>query len=132
MPDEQLDLAKMVKIYLKIKTARDELTAKFKEKDEALDKQMTAIKHALLDYCKSTNSEGSRTDEGLFFRTVNTRYWTADWEAMGKFVVENNLTDLYEKRLHQGNVEAYLKDNPDNPPPGLNVESKYGITVRRK
>jgi hypothetical protein len=51
---------------------------------------------------------------------------------MGRFVVENNAPDLLEKRLHQGNVKQFIENNPDLVPPGLNVDSEYSITVRRK
>jgi hypothetical protein len=73
-----------------------------------------------------------RTGEGLFYRGVATRYWTSDWESMGKFVVENNVPELLEKRLHQGNMKQFLEAHPDLLPPGLNVDSEYTITVRRK
>jgi hypothetical protein len=51
---------------------------------------------------------------------------------MGKFVVENNVPELLEKRLHQGNMKQFLEAHPDLLPPGLNVDSEYTITVRRK
>ncbi len=46
--------------------------------------------------------------------------------------MENNATDLLEKRLHQGNMRTFLEENPDKLPPGLNADNEYTITVRRK
>jgi len=37
-----------------------------------------------------------------------------------------------EKRIHQGNMRLFLEENPDLLPPGLNVDSEYTVTVRRK
>ena len=51
---------------------------------------------------------------------------------MGKFVMENNIPEIYEKRLNQGNMKIFLEQNPDKLPPGLNVDSEYQITIRRK
>jgi hypothetical protein len=59
-------------------------------------------------------------------------YSTNDWEAMGQFVVENNIPQLLEKRLHQGNVKQFLEENPEVILPGLNADSRYSISIRRK
>ena len=123
---------KLVKVFLKMKQKRAEITAAFTEQDEKIKAQMDKVKSALLEYCKDQNLESVRTTEGLFYRTVRTNYWTSDWESMGKFVVENNAPELLEKRLHQSNMKQFLEENPDLLPPGLNVDSEYTITVRRK
>ena len=123
---------KLVKVFLKMKQKRAEITAAFTEQDEKIKAQMDKVKSALLEYCKDQNLESVRTTEGLFYRTVRTNYWTSDWESMGKFVVENNAPELLEKRLHQTNMKQFLEENSDLLPPGLNVDSEYTITVRRK
>jgi hypothetical protein len=46
--------------------------------------------------------------------------------------VDNNAVELLERRIHQTNMNEFLKENPDKLPPGLNVDSEYTITVRRK
>lgn len=135
MTDEakpEVPAAKLVKVYLKMNAKKAEMDAAYKTESEALKKQMDAVKSALLQYCKDENVESVRTDEGLFYRSVTTRYWTNDWESMGKFVVQYNVPDLFEKRLHQGNMKEFLTNNPDVLPPGLNVDSEYTITVRKK
>jgi len=123
---------KLVKVYLKMNTTLSEKKAAFEAEEKALKEQMAKVKAALLDYCKEQNVESVRTGEGLFYRGVATRYWTGDWESMGKFVVENNVPELLEKRLHQGNMKQFLEARPDLLPPGLNVDREYTITVRRK
>jgi hypothetical protein len=127
-----IPVEKLVKVYLKMNAALAEKKAAFDAEEKALKEQMATVKVFLLDYCKSQSVESVRTAEGLFYRGVTTRYWTSDWESMGKFVVENNAPDLLEKRLHQGNMKQFLEDHPDLLPPGLNVDSEYTITVRKK
>lgn len=136
-PDEGKESApvpveKLVKVYLKMKQKRAELTAAFDEQDNKIKAQMDKVKSALLEYCKDQNLESVRTAEGLFYRTVRTSYWTSDWESMGKFIVENGVPELLEKRLHQSNMKQFLEEHPELLPPGLNVDSEYTITVRRK
>jgi hypothetical protein len=99
---------------------------------EILKGQMDKVKAALLVYCKEQNIESVRTEEGLFYRTVKANDWTSDWESMRKFIVEQGVPELLHERLHQGNMKQFLEANPELLPPGLNVDSEYTITVRRK
>jgi len=123
---------KLVKVYIKMRAKRAELSAAFDEQDNKIKAQMEKVKAALLEYCKENSVESVRTTEGLFYRTVKTNYWTSDWESMGKFILEHQAPELLEKRIHQGNMRQFLEEHPDVLPPGLNVDSEYGITVRRK
>ena len=132
MEIDEITLAKLVRVYIKIRTARQKLVTKYEDELEKLDVDMNTIKKNLLGYCKERNVESVRTTEGLFYRAVKQRYTTNDWESMGKFVMENNIPEVYEKRLNQGNMKIFLEQNPDKFPPGLNVDSEYQITIRRK
>jgi hypothetical protein len=123
---------KLVKVYLKMNAKLSEMKAAYEAEEKQLSDQMAKVKSALLAYCKEQNVESVRTGEGLFYRGVKTRYWTNNWEEMGRFVVEHNAPELLEKRLHQGNMKQFLEEHPDTLPPGLNVDSEYTITVRKK
>ena len=127
-----IPVEKLVKVYLKMNAAYSEKKAAFEAEEKHLKEQMAKVKSALLAYCKEQNVESVRTGEGLFYRGVTTRYWTNNWEEMGKFIVEHNAPELLEKRLHQGNMKQFLEEHPDLLPPGLNVDSEYTITVRKK
>ena len=123
---------KLVKTYLKMKVKRDEIRVEMESKLDDIDKQMKRVKLGWFVYCREQNLESVRTTEGLFYRTTKTSYWTNDWESMGKFIVEHNVPELLEKRLHQTNVKQFLEEHPELLPPGLNVDSEYSVTVRRK
>jgi hypothetical protein len=51
---------------------------------------------------------------------------------MNKFILTNEVPEFYEKRLNQTVVKQFLEENPDTVPPGLNVDSEYAISVRKK
>lgn len=127
-----IPVEKLVRVYLKMNAALSEKRAEFKQEEQKLKDQMAKVKSALLKYCKDNGLESVRTSEGLFYRTVSTRYWTNDWESMGRFIVENNVPELLEKSIHQTNMRQFLEENPGVLPPGLNVDSEYAVTVRRK
>lgn len=127
-----VDVDKLVRVYIKMREAHSTMASEFKKQEDSIKEKMAVVKTALLAYCKEQNLESVRTNSGVFFRTVKTSYWTNDWESMGKFVVEHQAPELYEKRLHQGNIKQFLEEHPELLPPGLNVDSEYSVTVRRK
>jgi hypothetical protein len=127
-----VSVEKLVKTYAKIRDKRAEITAKYKEEEGQLREKQDKVKSALLGYCKEHEVDSVRTASGLFYRTVKQRYWTSDWESMHKFVMEHNLPEFLEKRLNQTHVRQFLEDNPDLLPAGLNVDSEYTISVRKK
>ena len=132
MSDAKISIEKLTATYIKIRDKRSELSNKFKEKDDELKSQQDRIKRALLEHCKEHNVESVRTAEGLFYRTIKKRFWTNDWESMHKFILEHSVPEFLDKRLNQSNVKQFLEENPDVLPPGLNVDSEYAISVRKK
>lgn len=128
----QVPVDRLVRAFLKMRTAKEKLVKEHEEEVAKLEEGLKTIKLALLGYCKDNNIDSAKVaGVGMFYRGVKKRYWTNDWEAMGKFVLEHEVPELFEKRLHQGNMESFLEQHPELLPPGLNVDSEFTITVRR-
>ena len=132
MSEDKKLAEKLTRVYLKIRDKKAQLSAEFKKQEDDLNQQLDQVKAALLNYCKEQGLESVKTSEGIFYRSVKTRYWTSDWEAMHQFVMEHNVPEFLEKRLNQTNVRIFLEENPETVPKGLNVDSEYIISVRKK
>ena len=127
-----IPVERLVKAYVKIRNKRSELKAEFEDQNKKLADKQAKLGRALLAHCKEHNVDSVKTGEGLFYRTIKQRYWTNDWEAMYEFVKKHNLLEFFEKRLNQTNVRQFLEENPELMPSGLNVDSEYTISVRKK
>lgn len=119
-------LEKLVRVYLKMKTKKETLDAEVKE----LETQMRLVKAGINDSLRESGLESVKTKHGLTYRTLKTTYYPSDWASMYEFVMANKMPELLEKRLHQGNIKEYLEAHPDAPPPGLNSNMEYVITVK--
>ena len=122
---------KLVGVYIKIRDAREELKREFDVKDADLVGQMDVIEQTLLDMCKTIDADSIKTKHGLAMRSVKSRYTTNNWEKFYEFMLDHKVPELLEKRIHQTNTKAFLEENPDLLPPGLNVDNAYSIIVRR-
>ncbi len=123
---------KLAKTYLRIRAERSMLSAKYKEEDGNLIRQLDVIKQAMLDHCEDHNVESVRTSEGLFFRSTKKKYWVSEWDAIHKLIVEENAPQLLDKRINQANMREFLEENPDLKPEGLEIEEEITISVRKK
>ena len=130
MSDDRAE--KMTSAFIKIRTERSALSAKFKTEDDKLVRQQDILKRALLDYCENHGLESVRTSAGLFFRSSKTKYWTSDWEAMHKFIMEHKVPEFLDKRLNTTNIKQFLEENPNTIPDGLKIDKEFVISVRKK
>jgi hypothetical protein len=96
-----------------------------------VDKAMRTVKTAILDHMKEIGAESLRTDAGIVYRTVKTKYTTSDWESMNKFILEHGVPELLTKSINQSNMKVFLDEHPDLLPAGLNANSEYSVTIRR-
>ena len=126
------DMDKLVKIYIKIRDARDQIRRELEEKEADLNEQLSLLEQEILEICKQTHADSIKTKHGLAMRSVKSRFWTNDWENFYKFLHEHEAPDLLEKRIHQTNMKQFLEENPDLHPAGLNVDSTYAIIVTRR
>ena len=122
---------KMVNAYIKMRDHRSAIKAQYEDEDNSVKDQMAAIESELLELCKTTGTDGLKTQFGTVSRSIKTRYDATDWEAMHKFVLEHSAPDLLERRVAQRAMNEFIENNPELMPPGLNVTSQYAITVTR-
>jgi predicted phage-related endonuclease len=127
----EVPLEKLTRIYIKMRDKKAEVAHELEEKISKIENDMKTVKTAILSHMKEIGAESLRTEAGIVYRTVRTTYATSDWESMHKFILEHGVPDLLEKRIQQTNMKAFLEENPDMLPPGLNANSEYSVTIKR-
>jgi hypothetical protein len=128
---ETISVDRLVAAYIKMRDKRAELLREYEAADAEVKAQMEAVESNLLDLCKQIGADTLGSKHGKVMRTVKTRYWTSDWDSMHKFILENKMPELLERRISQTTMKQLLDENPDLMPPGVNIDSKYAVTIRR-
>jgi len=125
-------IERIVQAYIKIRDAKEILYREYKVQEEQLEEQMAVLKHKLIEVSKETGATSFTTPYGIAYRTVKSRFWTNDWESFYDFMAQHKAMGLLEKRIHQTAMKEFMEENPEVHPPGLNIDSEYEITIRRK
>ena len=131
MKERTYSLDEMAGAFLAIRNKISEVQKKADREIKALEKQKNIIATEFEKICEKDGVNSINTNSGTIIRSVRQRYWTSDWIHFCEIMKENNAFDLVEQRIHQGNIKKFLEENPTIRPRGLNVDSKYSITVRR-
>jgi len=131
MLDSEVDINKLVKVYLKIRNAIDEKEAQHKEELVTLKEQFGIVGQSLLNLCKEQNLDSIRTPVGTVSRRISTRYWTSDWDSMYRFISEHDAPFLLEQRIHGTNMKEFLEANPETFPMGMQADRSYTVQVRK-
>jgi hypothetical protein len=124
-------LDKLARVYRRIQGRIQELTTAYETEVATLKAQQDAVKSELKDRLLAMGVKSANTAEGTVVLTTRTRYHAQDWDAFKQFIVEHDALELLEKRIAQANMAAFLTQNPQLVPPGLNSNSEYVIAVRK-
>jgi hypothetical protein len=129
--EASIPMDKLARVYRKMQTRIQTLTATYETEVEVLKAQQEAVKTALKDQMLALGVKSVTTAEGTVILSTKTRYSTQDWDAFKDFIKENDAIDLLEQRIAQTNMATFLGENPTLVPPGLNSNSEYSISVRK-
>jgi hypothetical protein len=123
---------RLVRAYVRIRDKRKAVAEEYEREDGELKEVLETIEAELLEICKETGADSLRTEFGTVSRRIAKRYWTNDWHSFHEFLKEHGAMELLEKRIAQTNMSTFLEENPDLLPPGLQVDSRYTVSIRRK
>jgi hypothetical protein len=68
---------------------------------------------------------------GRVARRISRNFWTNDWESFYKVVKEHDAFHLLNQRISNKAMQEFLNEHPNLMPEGLNVDSRYTVTVTR-
>ena len=129
--DVTVPMDKLAKVYRRMQSLVQELTAQYESEIEDIKRQQDVVKIALKDQMLKLGVSSVRTDQGTVVLSTKTRYNTQDWDSFKEFIKEHDALDLLEKRIAQTNMATFLSENPSLVPAGLNSMTEYAISVRK-
>lgn len=118
--------------YIRIRTEREALKEKFDDADKVFADQLAEIEHKLIQIMLADNTTSMSTARTIIIKRVMKRYNPTNWEAVYRLVDKYKAYGVLHKRIHDTNMKDFLDEHPDEYPEGLNVDSRYAVTVKRK
>lgn len=122
---------RLTRVYIKMRDKLAQLTREYETAEALIKAQQAEVSAAMKDIIQNAGGTGMKTEYGTVALKTSTRYYTQDWEAMYRFLIDNDAVHLLEKRIAQKNMSEFLDSNPGMLPPGLNTMSEITVSVTK-
>jgi hypothetical protein len=123
---------KLVRIFIKMRQARAELSRTYTEQDEALKANMKQVEIELLRRAQEQGVEGFKTKDGTTYISEDVHASIADDNVFFDFLetVEDPYL-FYEQRPSLKRIKEFQADNDGTPPPGIRLFRENRMRVRK-
>jgi len=117
--------------YVRVRDAIKEMDERHKAEKQPLLEIQNLLTGWMMDFLKTTGSESIKTKHGTCYTSTRHTASLADPDAFMKFVIDNGLYELLDRRANATAVRDYVAANGGNLPPGANLSSIQTLGVRR-
>jgi len=129
---ESPKLDEMVKAYINIRTARENLYRQYKTKDNELGGELSQLEQVMLEECNSLNVESVRTNNGTITRTIKEQFACNNWDEFKSYVLEHGALELLQQRIHNGNFTEHMANHEgEGLPPGISSVREFSVVIRK-
>ena len=118
--------------YVEIRNEREAKREVFEEQDKVYSDQLAEIENKLIEIMLAENTTSMSTEKYTVIKRVTKRYNPTNWDSVYRLVDKYKAYGVLHKRIHDTNMRDFLEQHPEEYPEGLNVDSRYAVTVKRK
>jgi hypothetical protein len=116
--------------YIKLRDKKAQIKAEAEARMGELSVKLDKLEGWIKERADENGVTSFRTKHGTAFLTTVDFATVADWDAMLKFVRENEAYDMLEKRVSKTAVRGYI-DQLKAVPPGVNYGTRIEVNVRK-
>ena len=123
-----MNIEPVSRAYINMRDAKRKLEDEIKQ----IEEQMEQLAAVMLSELKQQQATSINNDVASIQYVRRVRYYSSEMPAFRQFAKEHDALDLFENRLHQGNITQWLEEHPDIVPPGLQADTKETVKVVAK
>ena len=120
----------VIKKYMKLREKKALVEATIKEELDKIKADMTKLEAFLKAKLDADGLTSFKTEYGTAFLTTTDFANVDDWDAVLRFIREEEAYDMLEKRVSKTAVRGYIEANKEVPP-GVKYGTKLDINVRK-
>jgi hypothetical protein len=120
----------VIKKYMKLREKKALVEATIKEELDKIKADMTKLEAFLKAKLDADGLTSFKTEYGTAFLTTTDFANVEDWDAVLRFIREEEAFDMLEKRVSKTAVRGYIEANKEVPP-GIKYGTKLDINIRK-
>lgn len=120
----------VIRKYMKLREKRASIEASVKEQLDEVKGNMAKLEAWLMAKLDADGLTSFKTDYGTAFLTTTDFANVEDWDAVLRFIREEDAFDMLEKRVSKTAVRGYIEATKEVPP-GVKYGTKLDINIRK-
>lgn len=120
----------VIAAYMKLRTQKELIEAEIKDKVKGIEEKMDKLEAWIKEQADAQGVTSFKTKHGTAFLTTTDYANVADWDAVLKFIREEEAFDMLERRVSKTAVRGYIEATKAVPP-GVNYGTKLGVNIRK-
>lgn len=120
----------VVALYVKLRGEKGAIKAQADEAINKVDVKLDKLEAWIKTKADEQGVTSFKTNHGTAFLTTVDYASVDNWDAMLKFVKENNAYDMFEKRVSKTAVRGYI-DATKQVPSGVTYGTRIEVNVRK-
>jgi hypothetical protein len=120
----------VIKKYMKLRSEKEAVEAEIKERIDNIKATMAKLEAWLKAKLDADGLTSFKTDHGTAFLTTTDFANVEDWDAVLRFIREEEAYDMLEKRINKTAVRGYIEARKEVPP-GVKYGTKLDINIRK-
>lgn len=120
----------VIKKYMALRSEKEAVEAEIKERVDSIKANMAKLEAWLMAKLDADGVTSFKTDHGTAFLTTTDFANVDDWDAVLRFIREEEAFDMLEKRISKTAVRAYIDANKAVPP-GVKYGTKLDLNIRK-
>lgn len=120
----------VIKKYMRLREKKALVEATIKEELDKIKADMTKLEAFLKAKLDADGLTSFKTEYGTAFLTTTDFANVDDWDAVLRFIREEEAYDMLERRVSKTAVRGYIEANKEVPP-GVKYGTKLDINVRK-
>jgi hypothetical protein len=120
----------VIKKYMKLREEKTAVEAEIKERVDKIKADMAKLEAFLKAKMDADGLTSFKSEHGTAFLTTTDFANVEDWDAVLRFIREEEAYDMLEKRVCKTAVRGYIDANKEVPP-GIRYGTKLDVNIRK-
>ena len=120
----------VIKKYMKLREEKTAVEAEIKERVDKIKADMAKLEAFLKAKMDADGLTSFKSEHGTAFLTTTDFANVEDWDAVLRFIREEEAYDMLEKHVSKTVVRGYIDANKEVPP-GIRYGTKLDVNIRK-
>ena len=120
----------VIEKYMKLREEKTAVEAEIKERVDKIKADMAKLEAFLKAKMDADGLTSFKSEHGTAFLTTTDFANVEDWDAVLRFIREEEAYDMLEKRVSKTAVRGYIDANKEVPP-GIRYGTKLDVNIRK-